>query len=391
MLLLYRVKGRVYGERLLSQRFSLGDENTVVIRVTNTYPFRADLSIVEQLPEQFQERNFKRKLQAVHLETQNITYQLRPAERGVYHFGACLAYVQSPLGLVQRRYEMCPETTVKVYPSYQQLRKFRLLASGNPLFLGNRKVRRLGHSMEFEKIKAYVPGDDVRTANWKATARTGNLMVNMYTDTREQQVYAVIDKGRSMKMPFEGMTLLDYSINATLSLLNVVLQKHDKAGLVTFSNKAGTIIPAEKRSAQLQHIVEALYMQQTDFRESDYEMLLATLHRKISQRSLLILFTNFETLSSLQRQLPYLKKIASAHLLCVVFFRNTALQEMQEKHAETMEDIYIQTIADRFDFEKKQIVKELQVHGIIALLTTPQQLSGDIINKYLEVKSRQVI
>ena len=216
-------------------------------------------------------------------------------------------------------------------------------------------------------------------------------MVNTYTDAREQQVYVLRDKGRTMTMPFEGMTLLDYSINATLSLLNIVLQKHDKAGLITFSNQVGNIIPADRRTSQLQHILEALYKQQTEFKESDYETLLATVHRKVSHRSFLLLFTNFETLSSLDRQLPYLKRLSDRHLLCVVFFQNTLLQEIHESQPDTTEGIYIKTIADRFDYDKKQIVKELRRHGILAVLTTPQHLSVDIINKYLELKSKQMV
>jgi len=389
--LLYFYHGSIHGERVAPQRFSLGDENKVTLNIVNDYPYRATIFVIESLPEQFQIRDFLRKVKVRSFGNTTIEYSLRPLQRGLYHFGATICYTQSPLSLLQRRFEICSDKDIKVYPSYQQLKKYQLLGSSENLFSGIKKIRRVGHSMEFEQIKTYVPGDDVRTVNWKATARTANLMVNTYTDAREQQVYVLIDKGRSMKMPFEGMTLLDYSINATLSLLNIVLLKHDKAGLVTFSNQIGEIIPADKRSSQLQHIKEALYMQQTDFKESDYELLFSTLYKKITQRSLLILFTNFETLSSLERQIPYLKKLASRHLVCTVFFYNTLLKEIHERNAETTEDIYIKTIAERFDFEKKQIVKELQQQGIIALLTTPQQLNIDIINKYLELKARQLV
>jgi len=245
--------------------------------------------------------------------------------------------------------------------------------------------------MEFEKIKNYVPGDDVRTINWKATARSNGLMVNTFTDTRQQQIYCVIDKGRSMKMPFEGMTLLDYSINAALTLLNIAFLKQDKAGLVTFANETADIILAERRSSQLTRIIETLYMQQTAFKESDYEGLWFTIHKRISQRSLLLLFTNFETYSSLERQLPSLRKIASRHLVCVIFFQNTLLKQIREDKPDDMEGIYIKTIAEQFDFEKRQIVKALRRHGIISILTTPKNLSADVINKYLEIKARQMI
>src|SRR5690606_40532545 len=116
--------------------------------------------------------------------------------------------------------------TVPVYPSFRQMRKYELPAISNRLTeFGIKKIRRIGQNREFEQIKEYVVGDDYRTINWKATARRGTLMVNTYQDERAQQVYAVIDKGRTMKMPFEGMTLLDYDINASLVISNIAIRK----------------------------------------------------------------------------------------------------------------------------------------------------------------------
>ncbi|HTM67030.1 MAG TPA: DUF58 domain-containing protein [Flavipsychrobacter sp.] len=389
--LLFMRRGSVNAARIMPVRFSLADDNKVTLSISNTFPFTITAKMVEQLPRQFQKRDFQLKVDIKSAGRKTIDYTLRPLTRGAYDFGALLCYLQSPLGLLERRMEAAPEATVKVYPSFQQLKKYELVARSDNYLTGMKKVRRLGHSMEFEKIKAYVHGDDIRTINWKATARSANLMVNTYTDTREQQVYVLIDKGRSMKMPFGGMSLLDYAINATLSLLNVVLVKHDRAGLITFANKIGNVIASEKRSGQLQRIVEALYQQETEFKESDYETLTAIIQRRISQRSFLLLFTNFETLSSLDRQLPFLKQLSAKHLVCVVFFQNTQIEAMQQASAETIEDIYIKTIAGRFDYEKKLIVKELRRHGMLAILTTPQQLTVDVINKYLELKARQMV
>ncbi len=281
--------------------------------------------------------------------------------------------------------------TVKVYPSFLQLKRYQLMAGTDNHFMGTKKNRRLGHSLEFEKIKDYVTGDDVRTINWKATARSNNLMVNTFTDTRQQQIYCVIDKGRNMKMPFEGMTLLDHSINAALAMLNIALMKQDNAGLITFANEVDDVIIAERRSSQLSRIMETLYAQQTGFKESDYEGLWYLVHKRLSQRSLILLFTNFETYSSLERQLPALKKMASRHLLCVIFFQNTLLKAIKESHPDDIEGIYIKTIAEQFDFEKRQIVKTLRRYGIMSILTTPGELSTAVINKYLELKERQMI
>ena len=245
--------------------------------------------------------------------------------------------------------------------------------------------------MEFEQVKEYVQGDDYRTLNWKATARKGHLMVNHFTDEKSQQVYCIVDKGRLMKMPFEGMALLDYAINASLVLANVALLKQDKAGLVTFSEQMGAFLTASKKAVQMQSILEILYNQKSRYLESDYERLYTAIRKKISQRSLIVLFTNFESVTGMRRQLPYLRKIASHHLLVTVFFENTELKTLLEKPAANVEEVYTKTVAEKFSFEKRLIAKELQQYGILTILTPPQDLTVNTINKYLELKSRQSI
>lgn len=389
--LLFLTKGKIKGNRNMPQRFSLGDENRVTITLINSYSFNAKIGIIDEVPDQFQERSFYRTLTIPYLGKKSIVYDLRPVTRGAYVFNETLCYVMSPLQLLKRRFAPIAASEVKVYPSYLQLKKYQLMATSQQMMTGIKKVRRLGHSMEFEKIKNYVPGDDVRTINWKATARSTGLMVNTYTDARQQQIYCVIDKGRAMKMPFDGMTLLDYSINAALALLNVVILKHDRAGLITFADRVNDIIPADRRSGQINLLLEGLYKQETEYKESSFESLWSSTHRKISQRSCMILFTNFETMSALERQLPYLLHLSSKHLLCVIFFQNTLLKEIEETHPDTTEGIYIKTIADRFSYEKKQIVRKLRRHGIISILTTPEDLTVDVINKYFELKARQLV
>jgi uncharacterized protein (DUF58 family) len=389
--LLFLLGGKLRATRQTPARFSNGDYNAVTLIIDNTYPFSTTNLLIDELPFQFQNRDFRLKVNIGYKAQQTVTYNLRPTARGEFGFGHVVCFAASPLGLLRRRFRAAEPATVKVYPAYQQLRQYQLLAISGSNQVGARRVRRLGHSLEFEKIKDYVQGDDVRTINWKATARTSNLMVNTFTDARQQQIYCLVDKGRNMKMPFEGLTLLDHSINACLALLNVALLKQDKAGLITFSNQVGDVIAADRRSNQLQRILETLYKQQTDFRESDYDALWAKVHQSITQRSLLLLFTNFETHSSLERQLPYLRKMAQRHLVCVVFFQNTLLREIHESNPDTTEGIYIKTIADQFDYEKRQIVKELRRHGVLSILTSPQNLTVDVVNKYLELKARQMV
>lgn len=390
-LLLYQ-RRNIVAERIVSERLSNGDENKIVLELHNSYPFKISCNIIEELPYQFQERNWRRALEIEANSTISIEYFVKPQERGEYNFGHVNIYVNGPLKLVKRRYISSEERTVKVYPSYVQMRRYQLMAAATNLQeTGVKRMRKLGHSMEFEQIKEYVRGDDYRTINWKATARRGDLMVNNYTDERSQQIYCIINKGRVMKMPFEGMTLLDYAINTSLVLSSVALQKQDKAGLITFSQNLDAFVPADKKPTQINHVLETLYKQKTNFAEPDFEKLFSVVRNRITHRSLLVLFTNFESFESLERELPSLKRLAHYHLLMVIFFDNTELKQLTESRVATTEDIYIRTIAEKYRYEKQLIAKELQKNGIIAVLSTPQKLSINALNKYLELKNRQSI
>lgn len=389
---LYRTNNGIHAKRNTPDKLSNGDQNNIDITLENHYTFPVETTIIDEIPFQFQVRDSFATLSLQPAELKTIHYSLRPTKRGEYSFGAVNVFVSSPLRLARRRYRFSQNAVVPVYPSYIQLRKYELLAISNRLTdAGIKQIRRIGQSMEFEHIRHYVRGDDYRMVNWKASARTGDLMVNNFTDEKAQHVYSVIDKGRVMKMPFEEMSLLDYAINSSLVLSNVAILKQDKAGIITFASKIGSVLPAERKTSQMHAILELLYAEKTGYTESNYELLHATVRKKIPQRSLLLLYTNFETLSSLERQLPYLRSIAKQHLLVVIFFENTELRSLLDTPATTTEEIYLKTIAEKFAYEKRLIVKELERFGIQAVLTPPKELTVNTINKYLELKARRMI
>lgn len=392
ILLLFTTKQDLKASRITPEKLSNGDENTILIKLKNHYSFTVFAKVIDEIPFQFQMRNFeiRRKLEANGKD--HFEYALRPTERGEYYFGNLNVYISTPLRLVSRRFTFGNNQMVPTYPSYIQLRKYDLMAfSHNVMQYGLKKIRRIGHTMEFEQIKEYVQGDDIRTLNWKATAKRNQLMVNQFQDEKSQTVYMIIDKGRVMKMPFNGLSLLDYAINASLVLSNVILKKGDKAGMFSFSKKVENRVIAERRQSQMNLILENLYNIKTNFFESDYSRLYVDVKKNINHRSLILLYTNFETVDGLHRQLPYLKGIAKNHLLVVVFFNNTELNNLIQKNAETIQDIYDQTIAEKFAFEKRLIVNELRKYGIYSVLTQPEDLTLDTINKYLEIKARGIL
>jgi len=392
LILLFRVKRGMRGERILADKLSNGDENEISIYLESFYTFVISLRVFDEIPHQFQRRDLEFNLKLAPGDNKVIKYTLRPIKRGEYSFGAVNALASTSLNLVSRRFRFSADKLVPVYPSYIQMRKYELLAISQRLTnTGIKKIRRIGHNQEFELIKEYVSGDDFRTVNWKATARKSRLMVNQYQDERSQQVYSLIDKGRVMQMPFQGLSLLDYAINATLVISNIAIKKSDKAGLITFQDKIGNMLPAARLNNQMSTIQEVLYNQKTAYLETDFSVLYTTIRRTISQRSLLLLFTNFESIHSLHRQLPYLLNLSKSHLLVVIFFENTELRLLTDKPADGLKEIYYKAIAERFSYEKKMITKELQKHGIQSILTSPEKLTVNTINKYLELKARNLI
>lgn len=392
ILILYSSSTKIEAERIVKEQLNLGEDNHVRILVKNHYNMPVSLKVIDELPYQFQIRDFKRFLNLAPGEEETIDYYLKPVKRGEYKFGALNLFVGTSLRVAQRRVRYSQDFASKVYPSVRLMREYELKVFTNSnLNHGVKKVRRLGNAQEFEQIKPYVQGDDFRKINWKATSRKGEIMVNQYQDERSQSVYSIIDKSRAMKMPFDDMTLLDHSVNSALVISNIALRKDDKVGLMTFSDKLGVHVKAEKLGGQLRKLLENLYRQKTRFNDANYEMLYYGVRQNIKGRSLLFLYSNFESLYAMERAMPMLRKISKLHLLVVIFFENTGLVEKANKKAETIEDIYVQTMAQKAVIEKQTIAAELQKYGINTILTTPQKLNVDTINKYLELKSRGLI
>ncbi|MEH0156873.1 DUF58 domain-containing protein [Limibacter armeniacum] len=390
--ILYRQKQVLTAHRTVNDKMSNGDANTVHISVDSLVDFPVYCTLIDEVPPQLQRRDLTFDFKLEGSQQEQIQYALVPKTRGEYHFGQLRLLVSTSFRLVRRKVSIPQEQVVKVYPSYLKLKKFELIAfhTGH-LEGGIKKTRKIGQQKEFDQIKEYVAGDDYRTINWAATARQQNLMVNHYQDEKAQQVYSLIDMGRSMKMPFNGMTLLDYAINATLVLLHIAHKKQDSVGVVSFEKKVNTFLKAGRLSRQMKLVSDQLYHLDTGFHESNMAEMSTLVRKKITHRSLLMLYTNFEHKESLERNLPYLQVLAKRHVLVVVLFENSELNDLLEEEEDTKSALYRKGLIEQFSMDKRLIAKTLNQHGIHAVLTTPENLTVDTLNKYLALKARGVI
>lgn len=388
----YQLGKKLELKREVTEQWSMGDEQYVNYHLKNENHSPISVTLTDELPSQLQHRGhiFRGSLSA---NTEAVhKHSIKPTERGVYNFGKAHAFISIPwLNLVEirRSYPIAVETAV--YPSFIQMKNIELkVFSKTATLAGIRRVREIGENDEFEQIRNYVVGDNLKSINWRATSRQGELMVNQYQNSKSQQVYCIVDKGRSMKMPFDDLTLLDYAINTTLVTSNIILRKYDKIGLVTFGNKIGNIINADAQKGQLQKITKALYDQKTEFLESNFELMYHTIRQRVRRRSILMLFTNFEHPDDMRRQLRYLKSLSKKHLLVVIFFTNAEIETAAQSKPKTLEELYFKTFAQEGIVNKQKIVAELKRNGIQVILSKPHDLSVNTINKYLEIKAKRM-
>ena len=378
--------------RKVNNRLNLGDDNPIILTITNKGNQPINFSMIEGYPVEMQDRSTVYSGVLSVDASREFSYNFTPKRRGKYEFGDVFIIIRSMFFLASRRIDLKLNETVHVYPSVLQMKKYELLVfQQQKTSSGIKKIRRLGNNSEFEQIKNYVQGDEIKSINWKATSRRNELMVNQYQEEKSQSVYCIIDKSRNMQMDFDGLSMLDYSINSTLVFSNIALKKGDKAGLITYSDKMGTLLPAERSGSQMRRIQEALYNQRTQYKESSYDLLYQSVRRTVKSRSLLILFTNFETEFSMRRAIPILRKLNQKHVLVVVFFQNGELQELAYTPAKTIQEVYQSSVAERMISVKSRIAQELNKNGIQTVLTLPEELSVNAINKYLELKAKGAV
>lgn len=391
ILLIYSTRNGIEAKRICPEKLSNGDLNPIGINIINNYSFKVSLEVIDEIPVQFQVRDFSKKFDLSGKTPYEFVYHIKPVKRGVYDFGFINVYASSKFGLIRKRYRLGQSIQLAVYPSFLKLNQYNLMAISSLNLFGSRQVKKIGHTFELEQIRNFVNGDDIRFINWKATARKNELMVNQFRDERSQNIYSVIDMGRTMRMPFGGMTLLDYAINASLAISSVALKKDDRPGIVCINKHLDKFIKSDKKPSQLSIISEALYSIDTNYYETNYPMLVNLAKNRITQRSLIMLYTNFETYSGMQRNLDYLKMLSKSHLLVVIFFKNTELNQVTEQKVKNSNDVYLKVIAENFMFEKRKIVKELNNHGILTIFVEPEDLSVAVIQKYIEIKKRNMI
>jgi len=270
----------------------------------------------------------------------------------------------------------------KVYPNLKDLRRFRLMTQKNRLLpRGEKTVRLFGPGTEFESLRTYVEGDDYRKINWPVTAREMRLIVNDYQIEKNQPVFLMIDGGRPMSYSVRGYKKLDYAINAALVLSDIVNQKGDQSGLLVFDKEVRSIIMPGKGEAHRNNLMEALYHIQETRSTSNYEAAFRTLCKRQKRRSLVFIFTDFETLEEASELTAHIAQLKRRHFPIVVFMKNDKLIALSDD-----KDAFVQEVAQSFLEERKQLFRVLNAMTIPNVETAAENFSVTAVNQYLALR-----
>ena len=391
----WRLSGNIDRFQLSRQhdvKLSLGADNPIQLIVRNRSRRPATFWLRDEPPEAFiiEKRVFNDVVQA--RSTWEGLYRVRPLQRGDYEFGRLNLRWQGVLGLIVRQGRVEAAGPVKVYPNLLDIRRYDLLLKQNRLQeLGLRHSRMYGEGTEFERLREYLPDDEYRRINWKATARRNRPVTMEYQTERSQNIVAVLDTGRMMQSPVAQIAKLDYVVNAVLFLAYVATGKGDKVGLMTFADEVQQFLTPRQGRGQFYLMLELLYALKAQPVEPNYRVALSYLALKQRKRSLVVIFTDLSGGLSMQSLISQVSVLAQRSLPLVVTISDPDIYAAARQRPKDSLAVYQRAAAVQLLDERQVALDSLRRQGVLTLDVPAHQLSTAVINRYLELKGRTML
>lgn len=386
MLLLRQTRG-VLGRREIEDILSLGTPNLVTLVFENRSPFPVRITMRDAIPGQCESSHALSSAKVAAQGTWRHSYQLTPRMRGKQQFGPLTVRIKTVLGLLVSQRELLNGGEVKIYPNIQQTHQGQLGSQQMRMRqIGIRKARVRGAGKEFESLRDYLPDDELRTVDWKASARRGNLVTREYDVERSQQIMLVLDLGRTMASHLDYMTKLDHAINASVLLTYISQQSQDRVGVMAFADEVVKFTPPGKNFSQLSSILELLYPLQPRLVESNYRLAFAYLANRLRKRSLIIIFTDLIDPDSSHRLMENLSMLHPQHLVLCVALSDYELKGILSGVPGDYPGMYQQAMATAVLEDRQLAISKLHQQGILTVDAAPSDLSVAVVNKYLDIK-----
>jgi uncharacterized protein (DUF58 family) len=316
-------------------------------------------------------------------------YRVTPATRGLFHWGPIELRYRSVLSFWEQQTSLAAAAEVRVYPNLASLYRYHLLARSNRLeALGIRRLRLPGGAWEFESLRDYVRGDDVRLIDWKATARRRKPIVRNQEAERNQTVLLLLDCGRLMNAEVDGVAKLDYAVNTALMLAHVALSRGDRVGLCTFSHRVHAWVAPRAHIAQMRLITDTLYDLRGNFTETDHARCLRLLGARHRKRALLVVLTDFVDAQTASEMVAHLQRAARRHLVLFAALRDPFLGRAAHSRLRTALEGFRKATATELLRERREVLERLRQFGAHVLDVEPSGITPPLINRYLEITLR---
>ena len=380
-------------ERQMENRFSMGAANRVTVRIASRAGRPMTLIVKDEYPPKMELLGTREaSLLVAPLHSAGWSYELLPTARGDYEFGDTVVRFQAPMGLAWKQISYPTSTKVRVYPDIEEAKKNELYAHRHrELTPGRRRSRIRGHGGEFESLRDFVMGDEVRHIAWSASGRRGKLITRQYTIERSQNILVMLDAGRLMTARVGTLTKLDHAINATLSIAYVAASGGDNVGLLTFSRRVISFLPPRRGHDQINRVMEALYNVEPQMIEPSYARAFSFLGANWHRRSLVVILTDLVDRDASAELLEHTSKLVPRHLPLIVTIADSDLRSLVRARPVSSSDVYSQSVAEDILRQREEALSRIHQLGGLALDVPAGRLSFELVNKYLDVKDRGLL
>jgi uncharacterized protein (DUF58 family) len=378
--------------RRVAPRLSLAEEERVELAVRNFSRWPARVSVLDTVPAELETGGESLATELAPQQEASLSYHVTPASRGKFRFGDLFLRVEHFPGLLTRQVRIPAEEEVRVYPDMREVERYELMARRSHLQeLGIHRSRYSGRGTEFERIRDYTPDDQYRQIDWKATARRRKPMSRVYEIERSQNVFLCIDAGRMMAGRVGRLSKLDYVVNAALMLAHVALRTGDRVGLMVVSDGVDAYLPLGKGQAQFKTCTELLYSIEPQLCHVDYRAALEQIAVRCKRRSLVVFFTDLLDEETSTELVTYMRLLRPVHLPLCVTLRDAGIVSRSEALPASVPEMYERTVAVELLAERRRVLDALQKLGAVVLDCPPDELSVAVVNRYLELKYRQLL
>lgn len=379
--------------RVFDRRFAIGDATKVSLIVDNASPTSIRVTLKDEYPPEMLLGETREAEFTVDAQTSaEFYYSLTPPKRGQYSFGRTAVRYLSHFGLVWCQADLCEPQSVKVYPNMRRAREIELKALGARSFLAiqRRSVRR-GEGREFESMRDYVRGDELRHISWTATARRSKLTTRQYQIERDQTVMIALDAGRLMTGRIDGETKFDTAIHASLALMSACARAGDNSGLMVFGRRVKKYLPPKRGLEHMDSILEALHDLEPELIEPSYARAFQFIASNSKKRAFVVILTDVVDKESSKELINSLRLLRPRHLPLVVTIGDRDLNTTVGKRPENIKDVFTQSAAEEIIHEREQALRLVESIGGLALDVTTQTLGPKLLETYLRVKERGLL